>query len=51
MMSEFHVKLGFLHEKSPPYYPQANEQFEAIKKVLKTMLQHMVGKKKTSWHM
>jgi hypothetical protein len=24
MMSELHVKLGFRHEKSSPYYPQAN---------------------------
>jgi hypothetical protein len=50
MMSELHVKLGFLHEKSSPYYPQANRQFEAIKKVLKAMIQRMVGENKTSWH-
>jgi hypothetical protein len=51
MMSELHVKLGFLHENSSPYYPQANGQVEAINKVLKTMIQRMVGENKTSWHL
>jgi hypothetical protein len=51
MMSELHVKLVFLHENSSPYYPQANEQVEAIKKVLKTMIQCMVGANKKSWHL
>ena len=50
-MSELHVKLGFLHENSSPYYPQANGQVEAINKVLKTMIQRMVGENKTSWHL
>jgi hypothetical protein len=51
MMSELHVKLGFIHENSSPYYPQANGQVEAINKVLKTMIQCMVGENKTSWHL
>ena len=51
MMSELHVKLGFLHENSSPYYPQENGQVESINKVLKTMLKLMVGVKKTSWHL
>jgi hypothetical protein len=51
MMSELHVKLGFLHENSSPYYPQANEQVEAINKVLKTMIQCMEGENKKSWHL
>jgi transposase InsO family protein len=51
MMSEFHVKLGFRHENSSPYYPQANGQVEAIKKIRKTMIQCMVGENKTYWHM
>jgi hypothetical protein len=51
MMSELHAKLGFLHENSSPYYHQENRQVEAINKVLKTMIQRMVGKKKTSWHL
>jgi transposase InsO family protein len=51
MMSDLHAKLGFLHEKSSPYYPQANGKVEAINKVLKTMIQRMVGANKTSWHL
>jgi hypothetical protein len=51
MMSELRTKLGFRHENSSPYYPQANGQVEAINKVLKTMLQCMVGVNKTTWHL
>jgi hypothetical protein len=51
MMSELHTKSGFRHENSSPYYPQANGQVEAINKVLKTMIQWMVGENKTSWHL
>ena len=43
MMEELSAKLGFLHENSTPYYPQANGQVEAINKVLTTMLHQMVG--------
>ena len=39
MMAELSVKLGFHHNKYTPYYPQANGQVEAIKKVLKIILQ------------
>jgi hypothetical protein len=42
--------LGLRHEKSTPYYPQANGQVEAINKVLTTMLRWMVGIHKSSWH-
>ena len=35
---------------SMPYYPQANGQVEMINKVLKTMLQLMVGQSKSNWH-
>jgi hypothetical protein len=38
MMSKITEKLGLHHEKSTPYYPQANDQVEAINKVLITML-------------
>ena len=50
MMEELSTKLGFLHENSMPYYPQANGQVEAINKVLKTMLHRMVGDHKSNWH-
>ena len=46
MMAEISAKLWFRHDNSTPYYPQANVQVEAINKVLKTMLQRMVGKAK-----
>jgi hypothetical protein len=51
MMSELDVKLGFRYENSSPYYPQANGQVEAINKVLKTMIQHIVEANKTLWHL
>jgi transposase InsO family protein len=50
MMSELTEKLGLRHEKSTPYYPQANGQVETINKVLITMLLRMIGIHKTSWH-
>ena len=48
MMEEMSAKLGFLHENSTLYYPQANGQVEAINKVLKTMLHRMVGDHKSN---
>jgi transposase InsO family protein len=51
IMSELTEKLDLRHEKSTPYYPQANDQVEAINKVLITMLRRMIGIHKTSWHM
>ena len=50
MMEELSAKLGFHHENSTSYYPQANGQVEAINKVLKTMLRRMVGDHKSNWH-
>ena len=50
MMEEMSARLGFLHENSMPYYPQANGQVEAINKVSKTMLRQMVGDHKSNWH-
>jgi transposase InsO family protein len=35
---ELSSRLGFSHEFASPYYPQYNEQVEAVNKVLKTML-------------
>jgi hypothetical protein len=43
--------MGFLHEKSSLYYPQENGKIEAINKVLKTMIQQMVGEQKSNWHL
>jgi len=43
MMTESSAKLGLQHETSSMYYPQYNGQVEAINKVLKMMLQSMVG--------
>lgn len=51
MISELSAKLGFCHKNYSPYYPQANGQVEAINKVLKTMLQCMVGEQKIKWHL
>jgi transposase InsO family protein len=38
MMSGLTENLGLHHENSTPYYPQANDQVEAINKILITML-------------
>jgi len=38
MMSELASKIGFKHENSLSYYPQANGQVEAVNKSLKTIL-------------
>jgi hypothetical protein len=51
MMVELTAKLGLSHDSSTPYYPQANGQVEAINKVLKRMLQRMVGVHKRRWHL
>jgi len=51
MMSEVTAKLGISHESFTPYYPHANGQVEAINKVLKTMLQSMVGVHKSDWRL
>eukprot|EP00253_Pinus_taeda_P012604 PITA_12604 len=51
MMAEFTTKLGLSHDSSTPYYPQANGQAKAINKVLKRMLQRMIGVHKRNWHL
>ena len=51
MMAELSAKMGFRHENSTPYYPQANHQVEDTNKVLKTMLCRMVGDHKSNWHL
>jgi len=42
-MVELASKLGFRHGHFSPYYPQANEQVEAINKSLKTILQKTIS--------
>ena len=51
MMSELTAKLGLSHDNSTPYYPQSNGQVEAINKILKRMLQRMIGVCKRNWHL
>jgi len=51
MMVELATKLGLSHDSSTPYSPQANRQVEAIKNVLKCMLQRMIGIHKWSWNL
>ena len=42
--------LKFEHQYSSYYYPQGNGQVEAVNKIIKAMLQWMVGNHKTNWH-
>eukprot|EP00253_Pinus_taeda_P011832 PITA_11832 len=51
MMVKLAAKLGLSHDISTSYYLQANGQVEAINKVLKYMLQRMIGVHKWSWHL
>ena len=48
IMTELATLLKFHHEKSPPYYPQANGQVKVINQVLKIMIQRMIGKHKSN---
>jgi hypothetical protein len=50
MMVELASKLGFRHGHSSPYYPQENGQVEAINKSLKTILQKIVSRSNSNWH-
>lgn len=51
MMVELTTKLGLSHDIFNPYYPQANGQVEAINKVLKHMLQRVIGVHKQNLHL
>ena len=51
MVTKLSAKLGFLHEKSTPYYTQANGQVKVINEFLKTMLCRMVGDQKSNQHL
>ena len=50
MMTELSINLGFKQEHSLPYYPQENEQVEVVNKSLKVMLQWMINKNRSNWH-
>ena len=50
MKAELTGMLHLDHEHSSPYYLQANGQVESINRILKTMLQWMVGVHKSNWH-
>ena len=51
MMSKLIAKLGLSHDSYTPYHPQSNGQVEAIKKILKRMLQQMIGVCKRNWNL
>jgi len=51
MMVDLTAKLGLSHNSSTPYYPQANREVEVVNKVLKRMLQIMIGVHKLNWHL
>ena len=51
IMTELATLLKFCHENLTPYYPQANDQVEAINRVLKTMIQRIIEKHKSNWHL
>jgi len=51
MMTKLPTLLHFDQEHSSLYYPQANGQVESINKVLKRMIQRMIGKHKTNWNL
>ena len=51
MMVELTAKLGLLHDNSTPYYPKSNGQVEAINKILKRMLQQIIGFRKINWNL
>ena len=42
--------LKFKHQYSYSYYPQGNDQVEEVNKIIKKMLQRMVGNHKTNQH-
>lgn len=51
MMFALTIMLDLSHESSTPYYPQANGKVEAINKVLKKMLQRIIGIHKSDWNL
>lgn len=50
MMMELSTTLGFKQENLCPYYPQENEQVEAVNNSLKFMLLWIVDKNRSNWN-
>ena len=50
MMTELTTMLGFRQEHSSLYYPQANDQVEAVNKTLKTILKRKIDASRSNWH-
>jgi hypothetical protein len=50
MMVELASKMGFKHGHSSPYYLGEKGQVEAINKSLKTILQKIVSRSNSNWH-
>ena len=50
MMEELESKLGYKQEHSSSYYPHVNGQVEAENKSLKYILQRIMTRSKTNWH-
>ncbi|XP_008231803.1 PREDICTED: uncharacterized protein K02A2.6-like [Prunus mume] len=47
---EYAERMGIKLVHSMPYYPQANRQAEASNKVIKGILEKMIGEKPRAWH-
>ena len=50
MMTELTTMIGFRQEHSSSFYPQENDQVEAINKTLKTILKHTINAAYSNWH-
>jgi len=50
MMTELMTMLGFKHEHSSLFYPQANGQVEVVNNTLKSILHRTVNISRTNWH-
>ena len=50
MMMDLTTMLGFRREHSSSFYPQANDQVEAVNKNLKTILKCTINASHSNWH-
>jgi transposase InsO family protein len=51
MMSDLTSNLGLRKEHSSLYYPQVNDQVEAVNNSLKTILHRTINSAKSNWHL